>query len=53
MMNILTGDKLELLMNHFKKILFSRPKTLIHGDIHFDNIFVDKKDPSIFTIIDW
>ena len=53
MMNLLTGEKGHLLLDHFRQILLARPQTLVHGDLHMDNIFVDKKDPTVFTLIDW
>merc|ERR1719428_1375791 len=33
--------------------LNSRPKTLVHGDLRSDNLFRNKKDPTIFRTIDW
>ena len=53
MMNILTGPKNKLIFDHFINIIHSRPKTLVHYDLDCNNLFVDKKDRSIFTIIDW
>merc|ERR1719456_1185369 len=33
--------------------LNSRPKTMVHGDLRSDNLFRNKKDPTVFRTIDW
>jgi len=41
------------LFDEFNKILDSRPKTLLHGDLRSDNIFRHRTDKTKFKYIDW
>ena len=43
----------EAIVKAIYRKLNSRPKTLVHGDLRLDNLFVSKNDPNEFKIIDW
>lgn len=51
------GEKLKKypieIYTKLNQILLGRPKTLCHGDLRSDNIFVSQADPDLFKIIDW
>lgn len=53
LIKVCTGSNAKKIKEHFHKVLNSRPHTLLHYDIHAENMFVDKKDPKKFTLIDW
>lgn len=49
----LLGNHGAAVINLFVEKLNSRPKTLVHGDLHCGNMFKHKTDPNAFTFIDW
>jgi len=43
----------KVLFKEFYKVLNSRPKTLVHGDMRSDNIFQHQTDCTRYKFIDW